>query len=142
MLEPKRLKYRKRHKGRRRGRKKESRGTGLDFGSVGLQALSGDWINANQIEAARKAINNRLKREGKVWIRIFPDKPVTSFPPEVGMGGGKGEVDRYVFPVKPGRMLFEVDGVEVERAKDALKQGGYKLPVKTRIITKDSGYLE
>lgn len=141
MLEPKRLKFRKRHKGRSRKRMKESRGTTLSFGSVGLQALSGDWVNAAQIEAARKAINNRLRREGKVWIRIFPDKPVTAFPPEVGMGGGKGEVDRYVFPVKPGRMLFEVDGVDIEKAKDALKQGGYKMPVKTRVVTKDSNYL-
>ncbi|MEX0690069.1 MAG: 50S ribosomal protein L16 [Candidatus Paceibacterota bacterium] len=135
MLEPKKQKYRKQQKGRSRKRGKTTRGTGLDFGSVGLQSLSSAWITANQIEAARKTITRRMKREGKVWIRIFPDKPVTSFPPEVGMGKGKGAVDRYVAAVAPGHILFEVDGVDESLAFEALKLAGHKLPVKTKIVT-------
>ncbi|MFB6212447.1 MAG: 50S ribosomal protein L16 [Candidatus Magasanikbacteria bacterium] len=134
MLEPKEQKYRKQQKGRSRNRKKETKGTEIAFGDYGLQALSDDWVNSSQIEAGRKAITNKLEREGRVWIRIFPDKPVTSLPPEVKMGGGKGEVDRYVFPVKPGRVLFEVGGVDKELAEEALNQAGYKMPVKTRFI--------
>lgn len=136
MLEPKKLKYRKQQKGRSRGRLKETRGTSLDFGSAGLQALTSAWIAANQIEAARKAINRHLKREGKLWVRVFPDKPVTKFPPEVTMGGGKGSVDHYVFPVKPGRIIFEVDGVSEDLAKEALRLAGHKLPIKTKIVIK------
>lgn len=136
MLEPKKLKYRKQQKGRSRGRLKETRGTSLDFGSAGLQALTSAWIAANQIEAARKAINHHLKREGKLWVRVFPDKPVTKFPPEVTMGGGKGSVDHYVFPVKPGRIIFEVDGVSEDLAKEALRLAGHKLPIKTKIVIK------
>ncbi len=136
MLQPRKQKYRKQQKGRSRKRMKTTRGTNLAFGSIGLQAQSGDWITANQIEAARKAINRRLKREGKVWIRIFPDKPVTAFPPEIRMGKGKGAVDRYVAPVKPGRILFEVGGIDDKLAAEALRLAGHKLPVKTKIIKK------
>lgn len=134
MLRPKEQKYRKQHKGVSGKKKIETKGTDLAFGEFGLQALSSDRVNSSQIEAARKAITNKLEREGKVWIRIFPDKPVTSLPPEVKMGGGKGEVDRYVFEVKPGRIIFEVGGVEQELAEEALRQAGYKLPVKTKVI--------
>lgn len=136
MLQPKKQKYRKQQKGRSRNRMKETRGTTVSFGSVGLQALSSDWITSNQIEASRRAITRHLKREGKLWIRIFPDKPITKFPPEVTMGGGKGEVDRFVAPVRPGRILFEIGGVNDELAERALQLAGYKLPVKTRVIKK------
>ena len=108
------------------------------FGSFGLQSLENDWINSRQIEACRKTIVHFTKRGGKLWIRIFPDKPITKRPPEVTMGGGKGSVDHYVFPVKSGRILFEMDGVSEEIAKEALKRAGAKLPVKTRIILKNS----
>jgi large subunit ribosomal protein L16 len=134
MLIPKKVKHRKWQKGRSLKRKKETRGTSLSFGSIGLQSLESAWINSRQIEAARRAITHFLKRGGKVWIRIFPDKPVTKRPPEVTMGGGKGAVDQYVFPVKPGRILFEIDGVSEEIAEEALRRAGHKLPVKTRII--------
>jgi len=133
---PKKVKHRKWQKGRSLGRKIETRGINLDFGSFGLQSLGNFWINSRQIEAARKAISHFTKRGGKVWIRIFPDKPVTKRPPEVTMGGGKGSVDHYVFPVRAGRILFEIDGVDKETAKEALRRAGHKLPVKTRIIIK------
>ncbi|MBI2514737.1 50S ribosomal protein L16 [Candidatus Wolfebacteria bacterium] len=136
MLIPKKVKHRKWHKGRSRKRQKESRGTLLSFGSMGLQATTSAWINSRQIEAARRTITNFTKRGGRLWIRIFPDKPVTKRPPEVTMGGGKGAVDHYVFPVKPGRILFEVDGIEKDMAKEALRRAGHKLPVKTRIVEK------
>lgn len=136
MLQPKKTKHRKWQKGRSRGRLVETRGTKLNFGSVGLQATSASYISSKQIEAARKAISNYTKRGGKVWIRIFPDKPITQRPPELTMGGGKGSVDHYVFPVKPGRILFEVDGIPSEMAHEALRKAGFKLPVQTRIITK------
>lgn len=123
-------------KGRSRRRLKETRGIHLSFGNFGLQALSAAWVTAQQIEAARKAISHSLKREGKLWIRIFPDKPVTKLPPEVTLGGGKGDVDRYVAPVKPGRILFEIDGVRKETALAALRVAGHKLPVKTKIVSK------
>ena len=123
-------------KGRSRRRRLDTRGTDLAFGSFGLKAESSAWINSKQIEAARRAITNFIKREGKVWVRIFPDKPVTMRPPEVTMGGGKGSVDHYVFPVKPGRILFEMDGVSEEVARQALRLAGHKLPVKTRIVIK------
>lgn len=137
MLVPKKVKHRKWQKGRSRSRLTETRGTELSFGSFGLKAESGAWVNSRQIEAARKTISNFIKREGKLWIRIFPDKPVTKRPPEITMGGGKGDVDHYVFPVKPGRILFEMDGVSPEAAREALRLAGFKLPVKTRIITKE-----
>ncbi len=136
MLIPKKVKHRKWHKGRSRKRQTETRGITLSFGSFGLQALEAAWINSRQIEASRRTITHFTKRGGKVWIRIFPDKPVTKKPPEVTLGGGKGAVDHYVFPVKPGRVLFEVDGVSDEMAKEALRRAGHKLPIKTRVIVK------
>ena len=136
MLQPKKQKYRKMQKGRSRKRLKETRGVSLSFGGYGLQARGAAWITASQIEAARKAITHSLKREGKVWIRIFPDKPVTKLPPEVTLGGGKGDIDHYVVPVKPGRILFEIDGVSRETALEALRVAGHKLPVKTKAVIK------
>ena len=136
MLIPKKVKHRKWMKGRSRKRRLDTRGTQLAFGAYGLKAESAAWINSRQIEAARRTITNFIKREGKVWIRVFPDKPVTMRPPEVTMGGGKGSVDHYVFPVRPGRILFEMDGVSKEVAMEALRLAGHKLPVKTRIVTK------
>ncbi|MEK7543184.1 MAG: 50S ribosomal protein L16 [Patescibacteria group bacterium] len=135
MLQPKKQKFRKRQKGKSRKRTVETRGITVSFGKFGLQALESFWITANQIEAARKTISHSIKREGRVWIRIFPDKPITKLPPEVTLGGGKGEVDHYVFPVKPGRILFEIDGVSEADAKEAFRKAGHKLPVKTRIVT-------
>lgn len=136
MLQPKKQKHRKMQKGRSRKRLKESRGVRLDFGRFGLQAASAAWITANQIEAARKVITHSLKREGKVWIRIFPDKPVTKMPPEVTLGGGKGNVDHYVVPVKPGRVMFEIDGVSRNAALRALRLAGHKMPVRVKYIEK------
>lgn len=137
MLQPKKQKFRKQQKGRSRRRMVETRGVTLGYGKYGLQATSAAWVTANQIEAARKAVSHMLSKEGKMWIRIFPDKPVTKLPPEVTLGGGKGDVDHYVFPVKPGRMLFEVDGVSEATARDALKRAGFKLPVGTRFVVKN-----
>ena len=134
MLIPKRVKHRKWHKGRRRGRGFDSRGSELVFGSFGLKALENKWVSARQIEASRRAIIRFLKKGGKLWIRIFPNKPVTKKGTEVPMGGGKGGVDHYVFAVKPGRILFELDGVKEEIAKEAFKMAGDKLPIKTKFI--------
>ncbi len=136
MLQPKKQKFRKRQKGRSRGRLVETRGITLAFGEFGLQATEAGWVTAQQIEAVRKTLSHGMKREGKLWIRIFPDKPITKLPPEVTLGGGKGEVDHYVFPVKPGRVLFEISGVTNEVALEALRVAGHKLPVKTKIIKK------
>lgn len=136
MLTPKKIKHRKWQKGRSINRKTETRGATLAYGNFGLKAQSGAWLNGRQIEAARRVISNFIKREGKVWIRIFPDKPVTQKPPEVTMGGGKGDVKEFVFPVRPGRILFEMDGVAPEIAKEALRLAGHKLPVKTKIVAK------
>lgn len=136
MLQPKKMKHRKMQKGRSRNRLKETRGVTLAFGSFGLKALEACWITARQIEAARKAIVHNLKKEGQLWIRIFPDKPVTKMPPEVTMGGGKGDVDHYVSVVKPGRILFEIEGVSREKAVRALTLAGHKLPIKTKIVSK------
>lgn len=136
MLEPKKMKHRKWQKGRSLKRTTETRGLYLTFGRYGLQALSPAWITARQIEATRKTLSHHIKREGKIWIRIFPDKPITKLPPEVTLGGGKGEVDHYVVPVKPGRILFEMDGVSAEIAKEAFRLAGHKLPVKTRFVEK------
>lgn len=136
MLQPKKTKHRKWQKGRSRKRLVETRGIALHFGNTGLQATSSAYISAKQIEAARKTISNYTKRGGKVWIRIFPDKPITQRPPELTMGGGKGSVDHYVFPVKPGRVLFELDGLPENVAHEALRKAGFKLPVKTRIVNK------
>jgi len=134
---PKKVKHRKWHKGRSRNRQVETRGTTVAYGAYGMQALESAWLNSRQIEAGRRAITRALKREGKVWIRVFPDKPVTKKAAEVGMGKGKGAVDHYVFPVRPGRIIFEVGGgVSEERARQALKSAGYKMPFKTRIVNK------
>ena len=137
MLAPRKMKHKKWSRGRSRSRIKETRGIELAFGSFGLQALEAKWLKASQIESARKVISKYAKKGGKMWIRVFPDKPVTQKPPEVTMGSGKGAVDHYVFPVKPGRILFEVDGVSKEIAKAALKQAGHKMPFKTRIVEKE-----
>lgn len=123
-------------KGRRKNRLTETRGLKVSFGTFGLQSRSASWITARQIEAARKTITHALKRGGKVWIRIFPDKPITKLPPEVTLGGGKGNIDHYVAPVKPGRILFEIDGVSRETAMHALRMAGHKLPVRTKVVEK------
>ncbi len=137
MMIPKKVKHRKWQKGKRKKRMMETRGTALAFGSVGLQATTAAWINSRQFEAARRAITHFTKRGGKIWIRVFPDKPITKRPPEVTMGSGKGAVEYYVFPVKPGRILFEIDGVARQSAIDAMVRAGHKLPVRTRVVTKE-----
>ncbi|MBI2013067.1 MAG: 50S ribosomal protein L16 [Candidatus Colwellbacteria bacterium] len=136
MLTPKKVKHRKWQKGRSRKRLVETRGTHLSFGTYGIQALEPSWLNSRQIEAGRRAITRSIKREGRVWIRVFPDKPVTRRPPETTMGGGKGSVEFYVFPVKPGRIIFELDGVAEDKARQALRLAGHKMPFKTKIIAK------
>jgi large subunit ribosomal protein L16 len=137
MLFPKKVKHRKWQKGRRRGRGRETRGAELSFGSYGLKVMSDCWLAARQIEAARRAMTRHVQRGGKIWIRVFPDKPVTKKGIEVPMGGGKGSVDHYVVSVKPGRIIFEMDGVPEELAKEAMRRAGHKLPVKTKFITRD-----
>ena len=137
MFVPKKVKHRKWQKGRSKKRKVETRGTALAYGNFGLKAESSAWVNSRQLEAARRTLSNFTKREGKIWIRIFPDKPITAKPPEVTLGGGKGDVKGYVFPVKPGRIILEMDGIPAEMAKEALRLASYKLPVRTRIIVKE-----
>jgi large subunit ribosomal protein L16 len=132
MLQPKRTKFRKAHKGRIHG--KAPGGTTLTFGQFGLKTMEPGRISARQIEAARRAMNRHMKRSGKVWIRIFPDVPVTAKPTEVRMGKGKGSVDRWVCKVKPGRIMFEIDGVSEEVARGAFERAAAKLSVKTRIV--------
>ena len=134
MLFPKKVKHRKWHKGRTRG--VASRGSYLAFGTFGLKSEGTKWVSARQIEAARRAMTRFVQRGGKIWIRIFPDKPVTKKGSEVGMGGGKGGVDHYVFAVEPGRILFEIDGVSEEQAREAFRLAAHKLPIKTRFIKK------
>jgi large subunit ribosomal protein L16 len=134
MLMPKRVKFRKQQRGRMRG--KAYRGSTVAFGSFGLKALEPGWITSRQIEAARVALNRRMKRDGKVWIRIFPDKPVSKKPLETRMGKGKGAPEFWVAVVKPGRIMFEVDGVTQELAHEALKLAAYKLPIKVKIVTR------
>lgn len=136
MLIPKKVKHRKWQKGRSRDRIVETRGVSLSFGTYGLQALSNSWLSSRHIEAGRRAIVNYLKKGGKLWIRVFPDKPITRKPPEVTMGTGKGNVEFYAFPVRCGRVLFEIDGVNEATAIEALKRAGDKMPVKTKIIKK------
>ena len=136
MLLPKKVKHRKWHKGRSRRRLVETRGLLLSYGQWGLKALEPAWLNSRQIEAARRAMTNYMKREGRLWIRVFPDKPVTQRPPEVTMGGGKGSVDHYVFPVRPGRIVFEIDLGDPVKAQEALKRGAHKLPFKCKIISR------
>lgn len=134
MLQPKRTKFRKQHKGRIKGAAKG--GTDLNFGAYGLKAVEPDRVTARQIEAARRAITRHMKRAGRVWIRIFPDVPVTQKPTEVRMGKGKGSVEYWAARVKPGRIMFEIDGVPPAIANEALRLGAAKLPVKTRIVTR------
>ncbi len=131
MLQPKRTKYRKQQKGRNRGFAK--RGTTVAFGTFGLKATTGGRITNRQIEAARVAMTRYMKREGKVWIRIFPDKPITAKPQEVRMGKGKGALDHWVAQVQPGRIMFEIDGVPFETAAEALRLAAQKLPVLTKV---------
>jgi len=138
MLIPKKVKHRKWQKGRSRGRQVETRGLTLNFGKFGLKAEGSAWVSSKQIEAARRAMTNFLKREGRVYIRIFPDKPITRRPPETTSGGGKGSVDHYVFPVRPGRVLFELGGItDEEKAQRALQLAGHKMPMKTRVISNE-----
>ena len=132
MLQPKRTKFRKQHKGRIHGNAKG--GTALNFGAYGIKAMEPERITARQIEAARRAITRHMKRAGRVWIRIFPDVPVSSKPTEVRMGKGKGSPDYWACRVKPGRIMFEIDGVSEEVAREALRLGGRKLPIKTRFV--------
>lgn len=131
---PRKIKYRKQQRGKRRGM--ASRGSALSFGQFGLKSLGRDWMTARQIEAARRAATRFIKREGELWTRIFPDKPVTSRPPEVRMGKGKGPLDHFVVVIKPGKILFEMDGVTQKIAREALTLAAHKLPLKTKFITK------
>jgi large subunit ribosomal protein L16 len=134
MLTPKRTKYRKMHRGRMRGQ--AGRGNSLSFGDFGLQALEPCWMTSRQIEAARRAIVRYVRRGGKLWIRVFPDKPVTTKPAETRMGGGKGAVDHFVAVIKPGRMLFEIAGVQEDVAREAMRLAAHKLPIKTRFVSR------
>ena len=135
MLMPKRVKFRRVQRGRMKG--KASRGTTLAYGKYGLVATEPAWISSVQIEAARIAMTRYIKRGGKVWIKIFPDKPITEKPAETRMGSGKGAVEYWVAVVKPGRIMFEMDGVSEEVAKEAMRLAGHKLPIKTKFIVKE-----
>jgi large subunit ribosomal protein L16 len=132
MLMPKKVKYRKQHRGRMRG--KAYRGSTVNFGQYGLQALEPGWITDRQIEAARVTMTRKIKRAGRVWIRIFPDKPVTSKPAETRMGKGKGSPDHWVAVVKPGRIMYEMEGVPEELAREAFRLASHKLPIRTRFV--------
>ncbi len=132
MLQPKRVKYRKPQKGRCKGN--AHRGTQLAFGTFGIKSLDTHWLTAQQIEAARVALTRYMNRNGRVWIRIFPYKPITKKPADVRMGKGKGDVAGYVFPITPGRIIFEVDGVSYDVAKEALRLAAQKLPVTTKFV--------
>lgn len=138
MLMPRRTKFRKQFRGKRRGTAQT--GNTVAFGEFALQAQSTAWIDARQIEAARRAITGSLKRGGKVWIRIFPDKPVSAKPVETRMGKGKGATDRWVAVVRRGRVIFEIAGVPEEAAREALRRAHHKLPVKTRVITREETF--
>ncbi len=135
MLQPKRTKFRKMHKGRIKGEAKG--GSDLNFGTYGLKAIEPERITARQIEAARRAMTRHMKRQGRVWIRIFPDTPISAKPIEVRMGKGKGSVDRWAAKVKPGRIMFEIDGVADGVAREALRLAAMKLPVKTRTVVRE-----
>lgn len=137
LLQPRKVKHRKWQKGRGRNRGVESRGTELAFGSIGLKAMEHGWLSVREIEAARRAMTRYVQRSGKFWIRIFPDKPVTKKGTEVPMGGGKGAVDHFVSSVKPGRILFEMDGVLKEMGNEALRLAANKLSIKTKIINRE-----
>jgi large subunit ribosomal protein L16 len=136
MLIPKKVKHRKWHKGRGRNKRVATSKLSVDFGEYGLKTLTSSWVSSRQIEAARRAITNFTKRGGKVWIRIFPDKPVTNHGNENVMGGGKGAVDHYVCAIKPGMVLFEIAGVSEADARAAMRLAGHKLPVKTKFVKK------
>lgn len=135
MLMPKRVKYRKQMRGRLKG--KATRGTEVVFGDYGLQAMEPSWITARQIEAARRAIVRHVRRRGKYWVRIFPDKPVTAKPAETRMGKGKGAVDHWVAVVKPGRVMFELSGVSEEVAREAMRLASHKLPIKCQFMKRE-----
>ncbi|MBI4067408.1 50S ribosomal protein L16 [Candidatus Gottesmanbacteria bacterium] len=134
MLLPKRAKYRKQFRGSMRG--KSTRGAAVNFGEYGLKALTSGWVSSRQIEAARRVMTHYTQKGGRVWIRIFPDKPISDKPPEVRMGGGKGDVVDYVVVIKPGRVLFEMGGIPHDIAKKAMTDAGRKLPVRIKFITK------
>ena len=136
MLMPKKTKYRKSFRGRRKGNSKG--GNVVTFGDFGLQAVETSYVTARQIEAARITITRTMKRGGKVWINIFPHKPITKKPAEVRMGSGKGNVEYYVAVVKPGRILFEISGVPEDVAREAMRKAGHKLPMKTKLVTRDN----
>ncbi len=136
MLMPSRTKFRKRQKGRLKG--DASRGNEISFGTLAIQAVDRGFLNSRQIEASRRAMTRHVKRIGKIWIRIFPDKPVSKKPAETRMGKGKGSVDQWVCPVKPGRILFEMDGVDLKTAVEAFKLAQAKLPIKTKIVTREA----
>lgn len=135
MLMPKRVKYRRVHRGRMTG--KALRGNTISYGDYAIQALEPCWMTANQIESARRAMTRYIKRGGKIWIKVFPDKPVTKKPAEVRMGSGKGAPEYWVAVVKPGRVLFEMSGVPVDIAREAMRLAAHKLPVKTKFITRE-----
>jgi len=135
MLQPRKTKYRKQFRGRMKG--KRVAGSRLDFGQFGLKALGRAWLSAAQIEAARRAITHYTKRKAKVWIRVFPDKPITKKSPGAPMGGGKGDISHWAAVVRPGRILFEVSGVPEEIAREALRRASSKLPFKTKIVVAD-----
>jgi large subunit ribosomal protein L16 len=137
MLQPKRVKYRKSHRGRRRG--EAQAGNTITFGEFGLQAMESAWLSSRQIEAARRAITHYVRRGANVWIRVFPDKPVTKKPAETRMGGGKGSPENWVAVVKPGRIIFEMGGVSEEAAKGAMRLAAYKLPIETKFVTREAG---
>lgn len=137
MLIPKRTKFRKSHKGRQRFKRNATRGFHVSFGSYGLQSTEGAWVTSRQIEAARRAMSRLTQRGGKIWIRIFPDRPISKKGSEIPMGKGKGPVDHYVIEVKPGTMLFEIDGVTEDQAREAMRLAAHKLPVKSKFVFKD-----
>jgi len=132
MMQPKRRKYRKEFRGTRAG--KAIRGASVSFGEFGIKALSAAWLSARQIEAARKTIAHETKRAGKMWIRVFPDKPITHKPAGVKMGGGKGDIEEYVAVIRPGRVIFELGGLSLEAAKEAFRKAGHKLPFRTQFV--------
>ena len=139
MLQPKRTKFRKQHRGHRRGT--ANSGNDISFGEYGLQAVGRAWIDSRQIEAARRAITHELKRGGKVWIRLFPDKPITKKPAETRMGKGKGAPEQWVAVVRPGKILFEMEGVERSIAEAAMQLAAHKLPIKTKFISREEAEL-
>ena len=139
MLQPSRVKYKKQHRGRLKGTAQS--GNVLTFGEFGLQAQEAAWVTSRQIEAARRAIVHEVRRGGKVWIRIFPDKPVTAKPAETRMGSGKGSLDHWVAVVKPGRILFEIAGVKEEAAREAMRLASHKLPIDTRFVRRETEVL-